>query len=320
MERLSNKFLFFVLTSILLLTFALPLLSGAYTNYIIIKISILSLYAVAFNIMFGYCGLLSFGHAIFFSASAYTLGVSLTKLNLPIFVALLAGLLTSVIFSIIVGFLSLRHKEIHFAMITLALSMLFWGVVMKWRSVTGGEDGITGISRSISMIAYYYICIITVLSCLFIIYKIIFSDFGLLLEGIRENEIRVEFSAHSVVKLRMLAMIISGLFTGIAGILWAFLDGAVTPTIAHWSFSAVPVIAALIGGPQSFVGPIIGTIVYVIAEDFITRFTLYWQIWLGIVVVLIVLFFRGGIVGTIAKVVSEFYHSKLREKYREREN
>lgn len=314
MARRSNNLVYLALIFVLLGVFCIPLLGRTYTNYIVIKISILALYGVAFNIMFGYCGLLSFGHAIFFSASAYALGVSLTKLNLPIFIALPAGLLTAVIFSIIVGFLSLRHKEIHFAMITLALSMLFWGIVMKWRTVTGGEDGITGITRSLSITSYYYVCFIIVLFCLFLIYKILFSDFGLLLEGIRENEIRVEFSGHSVIRLRMLAMIISGFFTGVSGILWAFLDGAVTPTIAHWSFSAVPVIAALIGGPQSFIGPIVGTAIYVIAEDFITRFTLYWQIWLGVVVVMIVLFFRGGIVGTIAKKISDLYYSKLKER------
>ncbi len=312
MEKRKNMIKLLISVIVMGLIFAIPLLRKNYTNYIIIKIAILSLYAVAFNVMFGYCGFLSFGHAIFFSGSAYALGVALTKMELPLSIAFLLGVLVALLFSTVVGFLSLRHKEIHFAMITLALSMLFWGIVMKWRSVTGGEDGITGISRCVSMKTYYYVCIITVLLCIFTIYKILFSDFGLLLEGVRENEIRVEFSGHSVMKIRMLAMIMSGLFTGVAGILWAFLDGAVTPSIAHWTFSAVPVIASLIGGPQSFIGPIVGTIIYVIAEDFITRFTLYWQIWLGIVVILIVLFFRGGVVGTVARKISDFYYRKLK--------
>jgi len=300
MERYSRRIaVVSLIIGFLIFVYSIPLFGGNYTNYISAKIWILSLYGVAFNVMFGYCGLLSFGHAVFFSISAYTTGILLVKLNCPIALALLLGLVSAVVTAAIVGFLSLRHREIHFAMITLALSMLFWGIVMKWRSLTGGEDGLTGIVRGISLKYYYYITVTVVLMCLYMIQRILTSDFGLLLKGIRENEIRVEFSGHSVVKLRMVAMLISGLFTGVAGILWTFLDCTVTPSIAHWSFSAIPVIAALIGGPQTFVGPVVGTTVYVLAEDFVTRYTLYWQIWLGLVIIFIVLFFRGGIVGSI---------------------
>lgn len=313
MDKIINKL---ILCFIIIFFYLTPLLFGNYTVYLIIKIFILSLYAISFNIMFGYCGLLSFGHAIFFSGSAYGLGIAFAKFNIPLPMAIITGIIVTVIFSIIVGFLSLRHKEIHFAMITLALSMLFWGVVMKYRSLTGGEDGITGISRCMSLKTYYYICISIVLICTYAIYKILYSDFGLLLKGIRENETRMEFCGHSVIKLRMLAMIISALFTGIAGMLWVLADGTVTPSIAHWTFSAVPVIASLIGGPYYFLGPIFGTFIYVIAEDFVTRFTLYWQIWLGIIVILIVLFFREGIVGTLLYKIANYRIIKISEKHR----
>ncbi len=283
----------------ILLVILYPLFGTRYGTYLMIKIGILSLYAVAFNIIFGYGGLLSFGHALFFSGSAYGLAVSLLVLELPLPLAIVISIVLPFVFSLITGFLSLRHKEIHFAMITLALSMLFWGIVMKWRHVTGGEDGLAGISRGMSVQTFYYVSYAVIFVCMGLIYRILSSDFGLILRGIRENDLRVLFSGHSVIRCRMIAMVVSAFFTGVAGVLWTFLDGAVTPTISHWSFSAVPVIATLIGGPQSFVGPVVGTFVYVLAEDFITKYTMYWQIFLGLVILAIVLFFRGGIVGIV---------------------
>lgn len=283
---------------IILLLLFLPLVFGEYNVYLLNKIVILALYAVAFNILLGYTGLLSFGHALFFSGAGYTVAICLTQCNMPLWTSLILAVVVVLALSVAVGFLSLRHRYIHFALITLSFSMLFWGVVMKWRSVTGGEDGIGGIERMMSIHQYYYLVLPIVLVCLFIIYKILHSNFGLLLESIRENETRVSFSGHSVIKYRMYAMIISAFFTGIAGILWLFLDGYINPNVSHWTFSAVPVIASLIGGPAYFTGPVFGVLIYVLALEIITKYTLYWQLMLGIVILLVVIFFRGGIVGS----------------------
>lgn len=284
--------------AVILLLLVVPAFLGKYNVYLLSKIIILSLYAVAFNILLGFTGLLSFGHALFFSGAAYTVAISLVKLTLPLWAALALAVLVVLALSALTGFLSLRHKDIHFALITLSFSMLFWGVVMKWRSVTGGEDGITGISRMMSLHHYYYLILPIVLVCMFLIYKILHSNFGLLLESMRENETRVSFSGHSTIKYRMYAMILSAFFTGIAGIMWLFVDGGADPTISHWTFSAVPVIASLIGGPAYFTGPIFGVVIYMLAMEIITAYTLFWQLFLGIVIVTVVLFFRGGIVGS----------------------
>ncbi|RMG59278.1 MAG: branched-chain amino acid ABC transporter permease [Deltaproteobacteria bacterium] len=290
-----------------LFVFLFPLFGGKYGTFLMARIGILSLYAVAFNVLFGYGGLLSFGHALFFSGAAYGLGIALLVLDWPLWTGLLIGLLVTFLFALVAGFLSLRHKEIHFAMVTLALSMLFWGIVMKWRHVTGGEDGLAGISRGMSVRAFYYLSWTVIFVSMAVVYRILSSDFGLLLRGVRENDLRVLFSGHSVRRVRMIAFVFSALFTGVAGILWTLLDGAVTPAVSHWSFSAVPVIATLIGGPQSFAGPIVGTFVYVLAEDYITKYTMYWQIFLGLVILAIVLFFRGGIVGIVYdRILSRF--------------
>ncbi len=276
-----------------------PFLGTSYGVYLMVKIGILSLYAIAFNVLFGYCGLLSFGHALFFSGSAYAIAISLVVFDLPLWAGIGIALTVPVASSLAVGFLSLRHREIHFAMITLALSMLFWGIVVKSRHLTGGEDGLAGISRGMSVKSFYFLSYGVVFLCAGIIYRIVKSDFGLLLRGIRENEVRIKFSGHSIMKLRIAAMVVSALFTGIAGILWIFVDGTATPSICHWSFSAIPVIATLIGGPQSFAGPVVGTVVYVLAEDIITKYTMYWQVFLGVLILAIVLFFRGGVVGIV---------------------
>lgn len=284
--------------AVILLLLILPAFLGSYNVYLLSKIIILALYAVAFNILLGYTGLLSFGHALFFSGAAYTVAISLVKLSLPLWAALALAVLVVIALSTVTGFLSLRHKDIHFALITLSFSMLFWGVVMKWRTVTGGEDGITGISRMMSLHQYYYLILPVVLVCMFVIYRILHSNFGLLLESMRENETRVSFSGHSTIKYRMYAMVLSAFFTGIAGVMWLFVDGGADPTISHWTFSAVPVIASLIGGPAYFTGPVFGVLIYTLAMEIITAYTLFWQLFLGIVIVTVVLFFRGGIVGS----------------------
>lgn len=286
---------------------AFPFIGTSYGTYLTVKIGILSLYAIAFNLLFGYCGLLSFGHALFFSGSAYAVAIPLVIFNVPAWVGIALALIVPVLFALATGFLSLRHREIHFAMITLALSMLFWGILLKSRHLTGGEDGLAGIGRGMSVKSFYFVSFGVVFLCSAVMYRIVRSDFGLLLTGLRENDVRVTFSGHSVMKLRIMAMVISAFFTGIAGILWTFLDGTATPSVAHWSFSAVPVIATLIGGPQSFVGPVVGTVVYVLAEDIITKYTMYWQVFLGAVILGIVLFFRGGVVGIVReRVLSRF--------------
>ena len=291
------------LAAIVALSLLIPLTGNKYLLYLSAKIWILVLYAIAFNVIFGYSGLLSFGHALFFSASAYTLAILVVKSGNPLAIGFIAGIAVAAAFSAGVGFLSLRHKEIHFAMITLAFSMMFWGIVMKWRDVTGGEDGIVGVPRGMPMFWFYYFSIAVVLICAYLIYRFVRSDIGLVLEGIRENETRVRFSGHSTLKYRLYAMVVSGTFTGVAGALWAMLDRTVTPSISHWSFSAMPVIATLIGGPQNFLGPAVGTVIYVIAQDVITKYTLYWQFILGMVVVAVVLFFRGGVMGVVEKMI-----------------
>ncbi len=290
-----------LLISLIFLSLLIPLSGNKYLLYLTLKIWILILYAIAFNVIFGYSGLLSFGHALFFSGSAYALAILVVKAGYSLPIGFIAGIAAAAVFSVGVGFLSLRHREIHFAMITLAFSMMFWGIVMKWRDVTGGEDGIAGVPRGMPIFWFYYFSVAIILICAYIIYSFVRSDIGLILEGIRENETRVRFSGHSTLKYRLYAMIVSGTFTGVAGSLWAMLDRTVTPSISHWSFSAMPVIATLIGGPQSFLGPAIGTVIYVIAQDVITKYTLYWQFILGIVIVSVVLFFRGGVMGILEK-------------------
>jgi branched-chain amino acid transport system permease protein len=290
-----------VLMAVVAASLLIPLTGNKYALYLSTKIWILILYAIAFNVLFGYSGLLSFGHALFFSGSAYTLAILVARLDYPLAVGFILGIAAAALFSAVVGTLSLRHREIHFAMVTLAFSMLFWGIVMKWRDVTGGEDGITGFPRGFSMFWFYYFTVLVVVVSAYLMYRFVKSDIGLVLEGIRENETRVQFSGHSTLKYRLYAMLVSGTFTGVAGVLWALLDRTVTPTIAHWTFSAIPVIVTLLGGPQSFIGPAVGTIVYVIIQDLITKYTLYWQFIFGVAIVAVVLFFRGGVVGIVER-------------------
>jgi branched-chain amino acid transport system permease protein len=285
----------------------LPMFAGKYIIYMVIQILTLSVFALGFNLLLGYTGLLSFGQAGFFAMGAYASAKILLALP-SLLVGVVAGMVAGGISALILGYLCVRHTRIYFSMLTLCFGMMIYSIAWKWRDVTGGDDGLVGIPRapfeipgilSINMNPmgnYYYFVLVISLIAMFILYRIVNSPFGLTLKGIRDSENRVSFAGISIRNYRLLSFTLAGLYAGLAGSLVPPLENTVTPPLAHWTHSAEPVMVTLLGGIHTFSGPIVGSVLFYVVKDIIVRYTQYWLIWFGSIVVFLVLVFRGGIV------------------------
>jgi branched-chain amino acid transport system permease protein len=199
-------------------------------------------------------------------------------------------------------------------MLTLAFGMMIFSIAWKWRSFTGGDDGLVGIPRApigipglfsvsvSSMDRYYYVVLVVTVAAVYLLYRVVRSPLGLAVRAIRDSEQRAAFSGISVTTYRLIAFTIAGLYAGLAGSLLPPLENTVTPPIAHWSTSAEPVLATLLGGIYAFAGPIIGAALFIILKDVIVRFTVHWSIVLGVAVIVLVMGFRGG----VARIADEW--------------
>jgi branched-chain amino acid transport system permease protein len=287
------------------------LFAGRFVVYLTSRVMILSIFALGYNLLFGRTGLLSFGHAAFYAAGAYGLGLFALHVSPNPLIGILVGVVCACLLAAIIGFFCVRQTEIYFAMLTLAFGMMVFSLIWNMRSVTGGDDGLVGIMRapvslgifSIPIIKprfYYFLVLFFLVLSVFLIYRIRKSPFGLVLAGIRENDRRVEFAGVSLKNYRLGAFIISGTFAGLAGALGTLLESNTNPFSAHWSHSAEPVLVSLIGGIQTFAGPLVGSAVFIVLREIIERFTQNWMLWFGLILLVIIMGFRGGIVGALA--------------------
>jgi len=287
------------------------LFAGRFTVYLTSRVMILSIFAMGYNLLFGRTGLLSFGHAAFYAAGAYGLGLFSLHVSPHPLIGILVGVACACLLAAVIGFFCVRQTEIYFAMLTLAFGMMVFSLIWNMRSVTGGDDGLVGIMRapislgffSIPIIKpkyYYFLVLFFLAMSVFLIYRIRRSPFGLVLAGIRENDRRVEFAGISLKNYRLGAFIISGTFAGLAGALGTLLESNSSPFSAHWSHSAEPVLVSLIGGIQTFTGPLVGSAVFIVLREIIERFTHNWMLWFGLILLVIIMGFRGGIVGALS--------------------
>ena len=237
----------------------------------------------------------------------------------------LAGsVLASAILSALFGFVCVRYTRIFFGILTLALSQVLWSLAFKFFWVTGGTDGLrvptpkllgglVGASDDkMAFIAhgYYYYVLVVFFVAVAAMWVIVNSPFGKALQAIRDNETRAEFVGIQIWRYRWVAFLISGVFTGVAGALWVPLAGLTTPEIMHWTFSGKIVFMTVLGGFRTFTGPIIGGIVYNYLETYAVGVTVYWQMLLGTVLVVLVLALPNGIVGTVARVLGGLRRSR----------
>jgi branched-chain amino acid transport system permease protein len=286
---------------ILLLPVILPLFMQArFYIYLISLILVFGLFATSLNFVLGYGGIYQFHHGVFYGIGAYASALMLLKSGFPPWVGLIAGPVVSAILSLIMGLICLRLSKLYFGMLQVSLGSLVWVVVYRWRSLTGGEDGLHGIpipELISSPTGAYYFTFIVCMVCFFIIYKMIKAPFGSVLQGIRDNAVRSEMIGVNVKRHQLAALIIAGFFAGIAGVLFIVVDNSVFPDMLFWTLSMEVMIMCLLGGWHIFIGPLVGAALMVLFRTFIGTFTIYWAFIQGIILMIIIFFLPGGVLG-----------------------
>lgn len=288
---------------------------GEHTIHLLTRIVIISLFAISFNLLFGKTGLLSLGNAIFYGLGAYITGM-VTKAYSPDYFILfvLLGALGALLLAIPLGILSLRLTEVYFTMLTFAFGQLAWGITIKWYNFTGGDDGIQAIPRPeflLSTKSYYLFCFVIVTICIYLIWRLYRSPFGLVLSSIRQNPKRVTFLGLNVYRHQFVAYIVSAFFTGISGSLYSGLDGSIHPGMLFWTQSGSIILMTILGGINNFFGPIIGTAIFIVLEDYIGRSTEYWSFFIGAIMLVMVIVFPKGVTGIISSITKIW---KIRDK------
>ena len=275
------------------------------------EIWIFAIFGLGANLLMGYTGLLSFGQATFFGSAAYVAGYLLKHYGLNVFVALGAGIGVGAFSALLVGYLCVQRSGIYFIMLTFALNQLFYFIAYQWTTVTGGEDGMPGIPRPELLgidfknpMAYYVFVSLLFLVTLWVMKRLVESPLGKILVAIRENEVRAEAVGYNVPRFKLAAFVIAGAFSGVAGVLYAMLFGIVPLEAISFVFSGNVVFATLIGGSGSLYGPIIGSFVFIWLSESVSTLWARWPLLLGVAFVIVVLFFRGGVVEAWSRLVA----------------
>jgi branched-chain amino acid transport system permease protein len=270
----------------------------------VIKILVFGIFALSLNILWGYTGLFSLGHAAYFGVAGYTSGILLVNLGIKNFwITAPAGILTAVVFAAILAVPALRMSGAYFLMVTLAMGELIFSVAEKWRSVTHGGDGLVGISLpnlhlgfTMNNLYFYYLVFIFFIVCGFLIYRIVNSPFGDALQGIRENEPRMRSLGYNTWLYKYMAFVVGGLFAGVAGVLFGHFTGIMAPGHIGIMTSTLVMLMVILGGSSVIFGPVLGAAMVLILEHVASIYAPErWPLILGAVFVMAVMFLRGGI-------------------------
>ena len=334
---MKNSIGWVVPIAVVVVLLLLPLFLSPFNLVLLTEMLLMGLFALSFNLLFGYTGLLSFGQAAYFATGAYV-SAYLIKASLPFILAVLLGVVASVVVGAVLGYFSVRVDEIYFAMLTLAFGMMVFTIVFQWREVTGGSDGISGVMAADLGIPglivkiqgftnYYYLSLFVFILAIYCLWRITHSPFGELLQASRENAQRLLFVGVDIRRLRWVAFIIASGFAGLAGSLWAPFQRVANPEIAHWTFSAMPVLMTILGGSRRFFGPLVGAAVFLFLEQVIQSNQRYfwqwlgslpmfdaslaerqldlWNFFLGLLLIPLILGFRGGLMAYIDKIAGK---------------
>lgn len=272
------------------------------------SILVFSIFTMSLDLLLGYAGLPSFGHAAFLGLGAYAAAILSAELGISnLGIALIAAIALSSVGSIVLGLLALRTSGVYFLMLTLAFAQMLSAVALKWGPVTGGTNGLPGVhSPELFMpgltvghgIPYYFLTVVAAVVCFFLLYRFINSPFGRTLIGIHQNEARMRAIGYNTRLYRLGAFWVAGVFASIAGVLYAFFNQFISPDDIGFTTSGTAVLMVLLGGEATLVGPVLGTLVFLVLQNVLSSmFTGRWQLILGALFVVFVLFVRGGIVG-----------------------
>jgi branched-chain amino acid transport system permease protein len=274
---------------------------------LLMKALCFALFACAFNLLIGYVGLLSFGHALFFGWSSYVCAYAAKRWGLPPELAVLAGTAAAAGLGLVAGSLAIRRQGIYFAMITLALAQMMYFFALQ-APFTGGEDGIQAVPRGVlfglfnlaDQTTMYAFVVVVFLACFLLIYRVIYSPFGEVLKAIRENEQRAISLGYKTDRYKLMAFVLSATLAGVAGSTKALVFQLASLTDVHWTMSGEVVLMTLLGGLGTVFGPAVGAFIIVAMQNYLAGFGQWVTIIQGVIFVICVLLFRRGIVGVIA--------------------
>jgi len=283
---------------------------GGYTA-LATRVLVLGLAAMSVNFLLGFTGVLSFGHAAYFGLGAYGAGLTLKYLALSTPLSLLLGMLLGGVAGAILGALIVRRRGVYFAMVTIAFGQVFYYIAFQWSSLTGGDDGLRGFSRQpldlgfmrVDILAnannFYYFVLVCFALAVAVMGFILRSPYGRTMIAIRENERRARFLGIPVERHIWIAFTLSCFFMGFAGALYALVNNFADPRGLHYSQSGDFVMMAVMGGMRNFWGPLLGAAVFVILQDYLSSVTINWMSFVGMLFVLVVLFFPRGLLGVV---------------------
>ncbi len=304
---------------VLLVAFAVSgeMFDAPYNITLATKVAILGMAGAGLNLALGYCGLISFGHAAFFGLGGYVAGILAVHAfnHQPIFLGwsgtnqMIAiwvfALLATGLLALLIGLLSLRTSGVYFIMITLAFAQMLYYFAISWPSY-GGEDGLSTYLRNgfpglntMDGMSFFMVCLTWLVFVLWLSSRIINSRFGLAMQAVRENPVRLAGLGVSPFRVKLTVFVLSGMITGIAGALYTDLNRFVSPSVLSWHMSGEIMILVIIGGVATLTGPVAGAMLFIFLEQWLGGLTEFWQFWLGLMLLLVVLFARGGIIGTL---------------------
>ena len=297
-----------VVAGLLLLPLYTTLSGNIFGLTLFTRIVIYALAAVSLNLIMGYGGMMSFGHAAYLGIGGYAVGILAHEGIGSGFIQWPVAIAVSALFALAVGALSLRTRGVYFIMITLAFAQMAY-YVASGLARYGGDDGLTIYKRSdfgglidlSSRVQFYYLCLACLFGGVYLIWRIVNSRFGLVVQGLRSNERRMQAIGFPANRYRLVCFVISGMMCGLAGALLANNTDFVSPASMYWTRSGDLMVMVILGGMGSLFGPVIGTIAFLLLEEFLSQITEYWAMILGPMLLLIVLFGRGGIMGMFGR-------------------
>ena len=298
---------------VLVAALSVPAFGSRFYTFLANDVVIWALFATSLNLLVGYTGLVSFGHAAYFGIGAYATGILMKKLGMPFVLAFPAAGVVAGGFALLFGLFCVRLTRIYFAMLTLAFAQIVWAICFKWNEVTGGEQGMPEVPypdlawmgrlpllRELRTSDHFYlVTVVLVALCLWILHRVVRSPFGRMLTTIRENAERAEFIGVHVRRYELAAFVLAGAFAGLAGGLFGIFNRGVFPDFAYWTKSSEVLIMTLLGGMGTFYGPSVGALALILLNQQIVSYTEYWPFVLGTILVVLLFGFPGGLGGAL---------------------
>jgi branched-chain amino acid transport system permease protein len=292
-----------VLVALAIFLLAGPPFLSPYWIGLLTQMVILAILAMSLDLLLGYTGLPSLGHAGFFGVAAYGVGILSTTYHAGFWVSVAGGLLTGIVLAALLGLIVSHVRDVYFLMITLALGMVLWGLSYRWIPMTGGDNGISGIPRLESHaglpvtgpIPFYYVALVVLVACSVLMMRLVRSPFGLTLRGIRENERRMKSLGFNTWVHCYLSYVVSGGFASVAGVMWAYYNGFVSPTYLDLTASSELFLMVTLGGPATLAGPVFGAGAIVLLKNVMSAYTARWLLVLGIVYIVTIMWAPQGL-------------------------